>query len=136
MTYVLAAGLQEAVFQRLSASAAVSGLVGGAVFDAAPEGRLPPLYVALGPEDAVERSDKTGRAARHQFTISIVSEKAGFHLAKQLAGAVEEALTDGSVTLSRGRLVSLMFYKARARRVGSGARRRIDMQFRALVDDV
>lgn len=135
MTYVLAAGLQAAVYARLTADSALAALVGAAVFDAAPAGGLPPVYVALGPEDAVQRSDKTGQAALHRFAISVVTEEAGFYLAKQVAGAVEVALTGTPLGLGRGRVVSLNFQSARARRAGSGTRRRIDLQFRAILDD-
>ena len=93
MTYVLAAALQEAVYGRLTADPSIAGLIGSAVFDAAPAGQVPPLYVALGPEDVRDRSDKTAHAALHVLTVTIVSEGGGFHAAKVLAAAVEEALT-------------------------------------------
>lgn len=135
MTYALAAPLQAAVYERLSGDPAIVALVGTAVFDAAPQGTLPPLYVAIGPEEARDRSDKTARAALHRFGVSIVSEAGGFHAAKVLAGAVEAALTEVPLTLVRGRVVAMSFERAEARRERNGKRRRIDMRFRALVDD-
>ena len=135
MTYVLAAALQEAVYGRLTADPSIDGLIGSAVFDAAPAGQVPPLYVALGPEDVRDRSDKTAHAALHVLTVTIVSEGGGFHAAKVLAAAVEEALTVMPLSLSRGRVIAVTFDRADARRDRNGKQRRIDMRFRALVDD-
>jgi hypothetical protein len=49
--------------------------------------------------------------------------------------AVSDALVGASLTLSRGVLVSLLFVKANARRIDEGDTRRIDMTFRARVQD-
>jgi hypothetical protein len=136
MSYALAAALQAAVFARVSGDAAVAGLVGDAVFDAMPPGVLPGLYVSLGPEVVRDRSDKTGAGAEHEFAVSVHSDAAGFAAAKAVAGAVSDALVDARLTLARGRLVGLWFLRAKATRVGSGERRRIDLTFRARVEDV
>lgn len=135
MSYGAAAALQAAIYQRLAGDAALDALVNGAVHDALPPGPLPPLYVSLGPEDARDRSDKTGAGALHKFTVSVVSGTAGFGAAKAVAAAVSDALTDADLTLARGALVSLTFDRARARREGDGNIRRIDLTFRARVDD-
>lgn len=136
MSYAMAAGLQAAVFQRLTADAGVAALVGAAVYDAAPPGDLPPTYVTLGPEEARDASDRTGNGARHRFTVSVVSEVAGFAAAKAVAGAVCDALEDAPLALARGRLVGLWFERASARRSGpAGQVRQIDLRFRARVED-
>ncbi len=136
MSYALAGALQAAVFARVSGDAVVAGLVGDAVYDAAPPGVLPSLYISLGPEAVRDRSDKTGAGAEHEFTVSVLSDAAGFAAAKAVAGAVSDALVDARLTLARGRLVGLWFLRAKAARVGSGERRRIDLTFRARVEDV
>jgi hypothetical protein len=128
--------LQAAVFGRISDDAGVTALVGTAVFDAVPPGPVPGLYVTLGPEIARDRSDKTGSGAEHEFTLSVVSDAAGFAAAKAVAGALSDALVDADLALSRGRLVGMHFLRAKALRVGTGERRRIDMTFRARVEDV
>ena len=135
MTYALAAPLQQAVYSRLAGDPAIAALVGTAIFDAAPPGPVPSLCVALGPEEVRDRSDKTGRAALHRFSISVISEAGGFHAAKAVAWAVEAALVAAPLTLSRGRVVALDFERAEARREPNGKRRRVDMRFRAMVDD-
>lgn len=135
MTYVNSAPLQKAVYACLVSDPAIVGVVGDAVFDAPPEGIRPPVFIAMGPEDVVQRLDKTGNAAAHRFVITLVSETPGFLALKALAGLVETALVNATLSLSRGRVVSVTFQKAKARRERSGARRRIDMTFRAFVDD-
>lgn len=135
MSYAMAAALQTAVYQHLMADAALGALVGAEIYDVVPAGAVPPLYVSLGPEEARDASDKTGAGARHDFTVSVVTDGSGFHAAKTAAVAISDALVDADLLLSRGRLVALNFLKAVARREGTGQLRRIDLRFRAFVDD-
>jgi hypothetical protein len=136
MSYASAAALQEAVFAHLSADPAVTAILGGAIHDALPAGPLPPLYLSLGPEVVRNRSDGSAQGADHDITLSVVADTAGFHLAKTAAAAVCDALAEPDLTLSRGRLVAWHFIKATARRDGAGQRRRIDLTFRARLDDI
>ena len=133
MSYGGTAALQSAVYGRLIGNTNLSALVGGAIYDAPPAGALPPLYVTLGPEDVRDRSDATSGGAWHRFTVSVVSDAAGFAAAKEAAAAVGDALTDADLTLDRGHLAALNFYRARARR--DDQLRRIDLTFRARVQD-
>ena len=136
MSYGVSAALQTAVFRQLIGDAQVSTLSGGAIYDAVPAGAVPQTYVTLGPEEVREASDRSGAGAVHRFTVSVVSEAAGFGAAKTLAGAVCDALEDAALTLSRGRLVGLWFERASARRTGTGGTiRQIDLRFRARVED-
>jgi hypothetical protein len=136
MSYAAAAALQEAVFAHLGADPAVTAILGGAIHDALPAGPVPPLYLSLGPEVARDRSDGSAHGADHEITLSVVADAAGFHLAKTAAAAVCDALASPDLTLSRGRLVALHFIRATARRDGGGQRRRIDLTFRARLDDI
>lgn len=135
MSYGVAPALQAAVYQRLAADTALAALVGPAIYDALPPGILPPLYVVIGPEVVRDRSDMTGNGAEHDFTVSVVTEAAGFASAKAAAAAVSDALIDAPLTLSRGHLVGLAFWRAQAARVGAGDQRQINLTFRARVDD-
>lgn len=135
MSYAVAAALQTAVYQALATDPALSAVVGDAVYDTLPAGVRPDLYVALGPEMARDASDKSGNGALHEFTISIVSDLTGFATAKAAAGAVSDALHTADLTLTRGHLVFLNFYRARARRTRNGQTRQIDLTFRARVSD-
>ena len=135
MSYGVAAALQAAVYERLAGDAALGGLIGGAVFDAVPPGPVPGTYVSLGPENARDRSDKTGQGAEHEFVVSVVSDTPGFDTAKSVAAAVSDALAGTDLALHRGRLIYLNFLRARARRTRNADIRRIDLTFRARVDD-
>jgi len=135
MSYGVSASLQTAVYQALVGDATLAALVGSNIFDALPSGVLPPLYVALGPELVSDKSDQTGAGAMHQFTVSVVTDTAGFSTAKQAAGAVSDALVDADLTLNRGTLVALNFHRAKAVRIGAADERRIDLTFNARVQD-
>lgn len=135
MSYALSQALQAAVFARLTGDVALTDLVGAAIFDAVPAGDVPDLYVALGPEKVSDASDATGQGAFHEFTISVVTDRAGFSAAKLAAGAVSDALRAGPLVLERGRVLALRFHKAAAARVGTGNTRRIDLIFRARLSD-
>ncbi|EKE43650.1 hypothetical protein OCGS_2382 [Oceaniovalibus guishaninsula JLT2003] len=135
MTYAMAAPLQAAVFQALRADPAVAALTGGAIHDAVPPGPVPGLYVTLGDEDVRERGCKDAGGARHDFTLRVVSDAAGFRQAKQAAAAICDALLAGLPPLPRGRIAGLWFVRARARRIGGGAAREIELRFRAQVMD-
>lgn len=133
MSYAMAAALQKAVYRRLAADPALVALVGAAIHDAIPPGRVAGTYVTLGPEDVRDASDKTADGAWHDFVVSVVSDAPGFLTAKAAAAAVSDALTGASLALERGVLAGLWFQRAQARRVQGGSIRRIDLYFRARV---
>ena len=135
MSYGVGAALQAAVYQRLAGDGVLDALVSGAIHDSIPPGTVTGTYVSLGPEDVRDASDQVGRGAVHEFTVSVVTDQAGFQQAKAVAAAVSDALTGASLPLSRGRLVGLWFLSARARRVEKADVRRIDLTFRARVED-
>lgn len=135
MSYGVSAALQAAVYQHLIVDAALVALVGTDIYDALPTGTLPALYVSLGPETVRDKSDVTGYGALHSIVVSVVSDGSGFQAAKDAAAAVSDALVDASLALTRGQLVSLNFYRATAKRIGTGQVRRIDLTFQARVQD-
>lgn len=135
MSYAVAAALQGAVFAQLQGDAALAALVGDAVYDAVPSGDKPATFVVLGQEEAKDVSDATGRGAVHRLKVSVHSTAAGFLAAKQVAAAVAAALTDAALVLSAGHLVGIAFVSARAKRTENGDARRIDLLFRARVEE-
>jgi hypothetical protein len=135
MSYAMAAALQGAAYPQWSAEGTLSGREGADVFDAVPVGQLPDTYVSLGPELVRDRSDKTSAGAEHEFTVTVYTTEAGFEGAKDVAAAVCDALIDAPLALSRGHLVALNFFKAQAVRDRKGKGRRIDLKFRARVED-
>ncbi|MFT4961671.1 MAG: hypothetical protein ACI92Z_002764 [Paracoccaceae bacterium] len=136
MSCGMAAALQSAVYQHLLADAGVSGLVGAAIYDGVPAGDVATTYVSLGPEDVRDSSDKSGPGAVHRFTVSVMTQTAGFAAAKEVAAAITDALEEADLVLNRGRVVGLWFERASARRSGTaGHIRRIDLRFRARMED-
>ncbi|MEL6915568.1 MAG: DUF3168 domain-containing protein [Pseudomonadota bacterium] len=136
MSFAASGGLQAAVYTALTGDAALTGLVGSDIYDALPTGTVPALYVSLGPEEASDASSKTGRGARHDFSVSVVTDTSGFQAAKDVASAICDVLVDADLPLARGNLVGLWFLKAKAARSGDGDVRRIDLTFRARIDGV
>ena len=134
MTYALGAALQTALYERLTADAELSAMVDGAVFDTVPEA-APDLFVALGPERAIGFSDVSGDGAIHEFRVSVVTTRGGYYAAKKVAARISDLLVDGDLPLSRGRIVSLRFVRADAKRDEGEGTRRIDLRFRARIDD-
>ncbi len=131
MSYSASAALQSAVFTQLSNAPALAGVQ---VVDALPPGTPVGNFVLLGPEVALDQSDKSGAGAEHRLEIAVISDAAGFLPAKTIAAAVSDALVGAALTLTVGRLVSLAFLRATARRLDDGTTRRIDLQFRARVE--
>lgn len=135
MSYGMAQALQAAIFGALTADATLSGLIDTAIYDELPPGPVEGTYVSLGAEDVRDLSAGDGGLAAHSFGVSVVSSSEGFAQAKAVAAAVSDALVDATPAMSRGRIVSLRFVRARAKRVRAGQVRRIDMTFRAIVED-
>ena len=134
MSYRAGAALQAAIWERLTGDAALAALVGGAIHDAPPEGPLAGTHVLLGPEEVRPAGDGTGGGAEHRLVVSVITDAAGFRAAKAAAGAVSGALDGAAMALAEGRLVSMQFLRAVARRDDRAARRRIDLTFRARVE--
>lgn len=132
MSYGMAQALQGAIFQRLTAD---SGLAGIPVVDALPKGQGNGTFILIGPEDVIDQSDKTGGGAEHRFSVSVISDAAGFLAAKAVAVVVSDSLIGAPLVLARGRLSGLWFLKAVARRLDEGKARRIDLTFRARVEE-
>ena len=135
MSYGASAALQAGVFQILVADGALAALVGDAIYDEVPGGPVTGTFVSLGGGEVRDISDISGGLGDHRFEITIISDAQGFQTAKMVAEAVSDALIDAEPILARGRVVALRFLKARARRVRAGQTRRIDLTFRAIVED-
>ncbi|WGH78358.1 DUF3168 domain-containing protein [Jannaschia ovalis] len=134
MSYAMAEGLQTALYERLAGDAALVAMVSGAIYDAVP-GVAPELFVALGQERVRGRGDSSGRVALHDVEISVVSQAQGYAGAKRAAARISDLLTDADLPLPRGRLVGMSLLRARARRDEGEGTRRIDLTFRARLDD-
>lgn len=135
MSYGVSAALQSAIYDALYTDAALSGLVGSAIYDAIPAGTLPSLYVSLGAETVKTAHDTTGSGAVHTISVEVVTDVPGFAAAKAAAGAISDVLHEADLTLNRGRLVYLKFYSATASRPRGSTGRTINLKFRARIED-
>lgn len=135
MSYGSGAALQAAVYQALVADVTLHGLVDGEIHDAMPAGQVPELFISLGTETVLDRSDKDGGGTEHRFMVSVFCEATGFARAKEAAAAISDVLTGNRVSLMRGRVVFLVFDRASARRDTQKNLRRIDLRFRARIED-
>ncbi|TGD63958.1 DUF3168 domain-containing protein [Tabrizicola sp. WMC-M-20] len=131
MSYGAAAALQTAIYALLTSAPALSGVL---VVDAVPPSAAASTFVLIGPEEVLDQSDKSGDGAEHRIVVSVISGAAGFLTAKALATGVSECLTGATPTLSTGRVVSIQFLRAVARRLEDGDVRRIDLTFRVRVE--
>lgn len=131
MSYAAAPALQSALFARLSGASALAGV---AIVDAQPQDPVPATFVLVGPEEVSDASDKTGAGAEHRVTLSVVSTAAGFLAAKDIAAGICAALEDPALALTEGRVVSITFRRAVARRLDGGGTRRIDLSFRIRIE--
>jgi hypothetical protein len=131
-----AADLQRAVYARLVGDATLDALIGGAVYDAPPETaearRL--AHITLGEERARPFNTKTSQGALHDFAVAVHSGEDGFTIAKQIAGAVCDALIDAPLTLERGHIVSISFVRATAERAAAPEKRAVSLLFRVVID--
>lgn len=136
MSYGASTALQSALYAYLQEDPDINAQVDGAIFDALPSGELPETYVLLGEEEVRDASSVSGGGSEHRVVISVITDQAGFAKAKDTAGAISEALERADLTLGRGHLVGLWFYRAQARRSGrAGRQRRIDLRYRARIEN-
>ena len=139
MTYALSWPLQEAVFGALSGAPAVTALVGDRIYDAPPPFEADDApdvpWITLGDERVDDWSTKDGAGAVHLLSVAVHAPRRGFGEAKRIAGAVCDALTISPLAPSRGRVVHVGFVSGRTRRNEEDAVRRVELRFRALVED-
>ena len=135
MTYAIGASLQTAIYERLVGDAGLRSIVGSAIYDAVPQS-APDLFVAIGAERVSARNDASGTGALHELQISVVTRRNGYADAKAAGAMVSDALDAAALPIARGRLVSLRFTRARASRDEGETTRRVDLWFRARVDDL
>ncbi len=135
MSFGPSAALQAAVYQLLLVDPGIAATVGTAVHDEMPPGPVTGTIISLGEGEVRDLSDQTGGIAEHRLGVNVISDAEGFASAQSAAAAVTDALVDATPALARGRVVSLRFLRARTRRVRAGQLRRIDLTFRAIIED-
>ena len=139
MSIALSGELQGAVYTALTGDAALIALVGTEIYDAPlPLGGALPLgeHVTLGEEEVKPFDTATSSGGVHDFEVLVHSTANGFSAAKDAAAAIGAVLIGANLQLASGHLVSLRFLKAKAKRGMAPELRRIEMWFRAVVEDI
>lgn len=139
MSLALSGELQGEIYNALIGDAAVTALVGGEIYDAPlpASGTVPSgEHVTLGEEAVKPFGSVTSSGGVHDFDVVVHSTANGFAAAKVVAAAVSDVLVDANFSISGGHLVSLRFVKAKAKRGLAPELRRIEMRFRAVIEDI
>ena len=134
MTPFFSNELQSAIYNALIADTTLAGLVGSDIFDALPSGTVPDTFVLIGEETVFDRSDKTHSAAIYVIKVNVVTSQSGFGNAKTIAAAICNVIEEANLSLSNGHLRRVEFRRALARRNTSGTERKIELIFRALIE--
>jgi hypothetical protein len=112
--------LQQAIFARLSADAALLALLGGPrVYDDVPQGAAFP-YLTLGQSVARDWSTGSDDGSEHILTVHAWSKAGGKREVLEILGSVRAALHDTGLTLTGHRLVNLRHEHSEARRDPDG----------------
>ncbi len=138
MSLALSGELQGAVYTALANDAALMALVGNEIYDAPlPSGGALPEgeHVTLGEETVKPFNTMTSRGAVHDIDIFVHSTASGFSAAKDVIRAIGDVLDDSTLSLASGNMVRLHFLKARARRGVAPELRRVELRFRAVLEE-
>ena len=138
MSLALSGELQGAIYTALIGDAALVALVGAEIYDAPlPSGGALPQgeHVTLGEEVVKPFGSATSSGGVHDFDVVVHSTANGFSAVKVVAAAVSVILVDANFVIPGGHLVSLRFVKAKAKRGVAPELRRIEMRFRAVVEN-
>lgn len=126
--------LQKALVAALKADAAVAALVGGRVFDQAPEGAAFP-YLALGRcESRPMAAD--GGGVEQRLSLAAVSLFAGSEEAKAVVAAVRACLHEARLEADGVRTATLRVSMTDVFRAGDGRRTYGIVRLRAVTEEV
>eukprot|EP00435_Cladocopium_sp_Y103_P076951 s1_g690.t1 len=123
--------LQKAVHASLVADAAISGLVGGRVFDRPPQDAAFP-FVTLGDTEVVP--DGAGSGGVHQIILSVWSRAPGRRETKDIMSAVDQVLQDALLPMTGHVLVNLQLVRASVAYVAEAEALRGRIVFRAYTE--
>ncbi|MBZ0215979.1 MAG: DUF3168 domain-containing protein [Fimbriimonadaceae bacterium] len=128
--------LQKGVFETLTASVALTGLLGGAhVYDHVPRQTMFP-YVTLGTVICGDWSTGTEAGDEHFMTVHVWSRAGGYKEAQDIVGAVGDALHDAAIGLTGHTLINLRFQSSEIRRERDGETLHGIMRYRAVTEPV
>lgn len=129
-----ALGLQGAIYSALASNSGVDALVGDRIYDAVPRQPVYP-YVTIGNVQAVDDSADCTDGEEAFVQINVYTRSVGLVEAKQIGGALKDALHDQPLAMPTGlRLLSIRFRDAGYRTEPDGLTGRGIIQFVALTE--
>lgn len=126
--------LQKAVLAALKSDAAVDALLGGRVFDQAPEGAGYPHLLIGRCESRPVAAD--GGGVEQALTLTGVSRFAGSEEAKAIAAAVRACLHEATLEADGVRTVTLRVVWSDVARSGDGRRTWAVVRLRAVTEEI
>jgi len=134
MPTAASAALRAAIYDALTADAALTGLLGGPkIYDEPPRGAAFP-YVTLGETRVADYSTGTEAGEEHQLVLHAWSRHGGTREAHLIAGTLLQALDDAPLTLTDHHLINLRFAVADIRREADGRTYHALVRFRAVTE--
>jgi len=131
-----AAALRAAIYDALTADAALGALLGGPkVYDEPPRSVTFP-YVTVGEARVTDFSTGSEPGEEHQLTLHAWSRQGGHREAHLISGALLQALDDAPLALAEHHLVNLRFATADVRREADGRTYHALVRFRAVTEPV
>jgi len=123
--------LRQALYQHLTADAAITSLIAGRVYDEPPRAPTFP-FLTLGEVRLSDASTGSGPMSEQALTLHLFSQQGGLAEAQAVTGALIACLDDVSLTLAGHALVNLRFTLADLRRESDGRSYHAIVRFRAL----
>lgn len=133
MTLAASWALQQAMHAALVGDAALSALVGGRIYDRAPDDVAFP-YVTLGDTEVLAAGTGSADAARHRLELAVWSRATGRREAKEIMSAVHAVLHEAAWPLAGHVLVDCRFERASLSYAGEADALRGLMRFRAYTE--
>ena len=129
-----AAALRAAIYDALTADAALGALLGGPkVYDEPPRSVTFP-YVTVGEARVTDFSTGSEPGEEHQLTLHAWSRQGGHREAHLISGALLQALDDAPLALAEHHPVNLRFATADVRREADGRTYHALVRFRAMTE--
>jgi hypothetical protein len=126
--------LQQSIFARLAADAALNGLLGGPrVHDDVPQASPFP-YISFGHSLVRDWSTGSEDGSEHVVTLHVWSQGKGKKEAHEIMDAVRSALHDQALSLAGHRLVNLRHELSEARREPDGDTTHGIVRYRAVTE--
>jgi hypothetical protein len=126
--------LQQSIFARLTADAALNGLLGGPrVHDDLPQASPFP-YISFGHSLVRDWSTGSEDGSEHVVTLHVWSQGKGKKEAHEIMDAVRSALHDQALSLAGHRLVNLRHELSEARREPDGDTTHGIVRYRAVTE--